>query len=178
MTKFSIPSKAQASVENQKTFDNMEKSLGFVPNIYAYMSHSETALKDYLQLSNRKTSLSIKELEVVNLVTSQINGCQYCLGAHTMIAKNNGFTDEQIVETRKGTASYDERLDVLAKFTQEAVANRGQVSEAQKEAFFGAGFTQENLVDVVVLIGDRTITNLLHNLADFAIDFPLAKEID
>ncbi|BDC98974.1 carboxymuconolactone decarboxylase family protein [Persicobacter psychrovividus] len=178
MANFTVPSKEQVSEENQKSFTNLKGALGFVPNIYAYMAHSKTALKDYLALSGRKSSLSIKEQEIVNLATSQLNGCQYCLGAHTMIAKNNGFSGEQVIEARNGEASYDEKLNVLAQFTKEAVDNRGSVSEASKDKFFEAGFTEENLVDVVMLIGDRTITNLMHNLAQFKVDFPAADPMD
>ena len=84
MTKFSVPTRGEVSENNQAIFDNLQKGLGFVPNLYAYYAKNETALSDYLALQNRKSTLNAKEREVINLVTSQINGCRYCQSAHSI----------------------------------------------------------------------------------------------
>lgn len=174
---FTVPSRAEVSANNQDIFDNLQKGLGFVPNLYAYYAKNETALGDYLTLQNRKSTLKAKEREVINLVTSQINGCRYCQSAHTVLGKMNGFTDEQIIEIRKGSASFDSKLDALVKFTESAVENRGRASEESKDAFFEAGYDEANMIDVVMVIGDKIISNYLHNLTGFAIDFPLAQQL-
>ncbi len=174
---FTIPTKAEVSETNQSLFDNLRKGLGFVPNLYAYFAKSETALGDYLTLQNRKSSLRAKEREVINLVTSQINGCRYCQSAHTVIGKMNGFTDEQILEIRKGTASFDSKLDALVKFTASVVTNRGKATEESKNNFFAAGYNEANLIDVVIVVGDKIISNYIHNLTEFEIDFPIADAI-
>lgn len=174
---FTVPTKADVSANNQGVFDNLQKGLGFVPNLYAYFAKNETALGDYLTLQNRKSSLKAKEREVINLVTSQINGCRYCQSAHTALGKMNGFTDEQIIELRGGTASFDNKLDALVKFTASVVENRGRATEESKEAFFAAGYDEANMIDVIIVVGDKTISNYLHNLTDFEIDFPVAEEI-
>jgi uncharacterized peroxidase-related enzyme len=175
---FTIPTKAEVSQNNQSLFDNLQKGLGFVPNLYAYFAKSETALGDYLTLQNRKSSLRAKEREVINLVTSQINGCRYCQSAHTVIGRMNGFTDEQILEIRKGTASFDSKLDALAKFTTSVVTNRGKATEESKNDFFAAGYTEANLIDVIIVVGDKIISNYIHNLTEFEIDFPVADVIE
>ena len=174
---YTVPTRAEVSENNQVLFDNLQKGLGFVPNLYAYFAKSETALGDYLALQSRKSTLRAKEREVINLVTSQINGCRYCQSAHTVLGKMNGFTDEQILEIRKGSASFDSKLDALVKFTSSTVEKRGRATEESKEAFFEAGYTEANLVDVVIIIGDKIISNYIHNLAGFAIDFPIAEAI-
>ncbi len=175
MSRFTVPAKSEVSESNQQIFDQLEKGLGFVPNLYAYYAKNETALPDYLALQNRKSTLTKKEREVVNLVVSQYNGCRYCQSAHTVLGGLNGFTDEQIIELRKGTASFDERLDALAKFTLAVTANKGTVDDSVKEAFFQAGFDESNLIDIVINIGDKIISNYIHNLAQFKIDFPVAE---
>ena len=174
---FDVPTREQVSAANQAIFDNLHKGLGFVPNLYAYYAKNETALGDYLALQNRKSTLKAKEREVINLVTSQINGCRYCQSAHTALGKMNGFTDEQILELRAGTASFDTKLDALVRFTAEVVENRGRASEAAKARFFDAGYTEANLIDVVIIVGDKVISNYIHNLTGFEIDFPLAEEL-
>ncbi len=177
MTKFAVPTRGEVSESNQAIFDNLEKGLGFVPNLYAYYAKNETALADYLALQNRKTTLKAKEKEVVNIVTSQINGCRYCQSAHTVIGKMNGFTEEQIFEIRGGVASFDDKLDALAKFTQSVVENKGKASQESKDAFFDAGYDEASLIDVVILVGDKVISNYIHNLTEFEIDFPVAPKL-
>lgn len=177
MTNFTVPTRGEVSENNQAIFDNLQKGLGFVPNLYAYYAKNETALGDYLALQNRKSTLKAKEREVINLITSQINGCRYCQSAHTVLGKMNGFTDEQVIELRKGSASFDSKLDALVKFTASVVENRGNTKEESKEAFFAAGYTEANLIDVVIVVGDKIISNYIHNLTGFPIDFPLAVEL-
>ncbi len=174
---FTVPQRAEVSSTNQNIFDNLQKGLGFVPNLYAYFAKNETALSDYLSLQDRKSTLRAKEREVINLVTSQINGCRYCQSAHTVLGKMNGFTDEQILEIRKGSASFNDKLDALVKFTASVVENRGHATEQSKEDFFAAGYTESNMIDVIIIVGDKIISNYLHNLTGFEIDFPLADEI-
>lgn len=178
MSQFNIPKKNEVSSDNQAIFDQLEKGLGFVPNLYAYYAKNPTALPDYLALQNRKSTLSAKEREVINLVTSQINGCRYCQSAHTALGKMNGFSEDQILELRGGSASFDSKLDALVKLTSEIVKNRGKVDSVWKDAFFSAGFTESNLIDLVIIVGDKVISNYIHNLAGFEIDFPLAIELE
>ncbi len=174
---FNVPLRAEVSANNQAIFDKLQQGVGFVPNLYAYFAKSETALADYLALQNRKSTLRAKEREVVNLVTSQINGCRYCQSAHTELGKMAGFTDEQILEIRKGGASFNSKLDALAKFTAAMVENRGRATQQDVERFFEAGYTEANLVDVVIVIGDKIISNYIHNLTQLEIDFPLAEKL-
>ena len=178
MQNFNVPTRDQVSENNQAIFDNLKAGLGFVPNLYAYYAKNETALGDYLALQNRKSTLRAKEREIINLVTSQINGCRYCQSAHTVLGKMNGFTDEQVLEIRGGSATFDPKLDALAKFTKSVVENRGRATQEAKDAFFAAGYSEANLIDVVIVVGDKVISNYIHNLTDFAIDFPLAPELN
>lgn len=178
MTTFNIPTKDQVSEGNQAIFNNLEKGLGFIPNLYASYAHSDTALGDYLAFQNRKSSLRAKEREVINLVVSQINDCRYCQSAHTALGKMNGFTDDQILELRTGEASFDSKLNALANFTKDITLNRSKPSPSALEAFYAAGYTQENLVDTVMIIGDKFVSNFLHGATQTEIDFPLAPELE
>lgn len=178
MKRFSIPSLDKVSTSNRTIFDKLKAGLGFVPNLYAYYAKNETALEDYLALQNRKSTLSKREQEVVNLVVSQYNDCYYCQSAHTVIAGLNGYSKDQILELREGQASFDPKLNALAKFTLITVANKGKMSLSEKESFFNAGYNESNLIDVILNIGDKTISNYIHNIAEFDIDFPLAQKLE
>ncbi len=175
---FPVPTRDDVSPANQKMFDALKGQLGMVPNLYATLAHSENALSSYLALQSAKSSITGKAREVVNLVVSQVNGCDYCLAAHTMIGGMVGFTPAQIMEIRNGRASFDPRMDVLARLTKDITLNRGKAAGKLVDAFLAAGWTKENLVDVVVTIGDKTVTNYLHAVTKVPVDFPAAPALD
>lgn len=177
MKKFSILTRAQVSPANQVLFDKLEKMAGHVPNLYSVFAYSENALGNYLALQSGKSSLRGREKEVVNLVVSQINGCDYCLAAHTGLAKKQGFTDEQILEIRQAAISFDSKLDALARLVKGITENKGHADEALLESFYAAGYDQGSLVDVVIAIGDKIITNYLYALTGIPIDYPVAMAI-
>jgi uncharacterized peroxidase-related enzyme len=178
MINFNVPQKEEVSENNQQIFDSLERGVGFVPNLYATYAHNETALGDYLALQNRKSTLKAKEREVINLVVSQINECRYCQSAHTALGKMNGFSDEQILELRTGSAGFDKKLDALAKFVADITINRSHPSKEAVEDFFNAGYDKANLVDTIMVIGDKFISNFIHGTTQVPIDFPLAPELE
>ncbi|MGF6781384.1 carboxymuconolactone decarboxylase family protein [Paraburkholderia sp. GAS334] len=177
MTTINVPTREEVSSANQAIFDNLKKNLGVVPNLYATLAHSEHALGNYLAFQNGKSSITGKAREVVNLVVSEVNSCEYCLAAHTMIGKNSGFTDAQILEIRSGKASFDPKLDALARLARNIAVNRGHADTTLVDTFFAAGWTKENLVDVIVVIGDKTVTNYLHATTRVPVDFPAAPKL-
>ena len=177
MKKFKVPTREEVSPANQALFDTLKRKLGRVPNSYAFMGSSENGLATYLSLSTAKSSLTIKEKEVINLIVSGINGCHYCTSAHTVIGRLNGFTDEQILEIRRGSISFDAKLNVLAQFVKEVTNNKGNASPEAIDNFFSAGYTNESLVDTLLIISERTFSNYLNAIVNVPIDFPVAPEI-
>lgn len=178
MKTFTVPTREEVSANNQAIFDNLNNMLGFVPSLYAYYAKSETALSDYLALQNRKSSLRAKEREIINLVVSQVNNCEYCLAAHTAIGKMQGFTPEEIIEVRKAEISFDAKFDTLAKFVRETAINRGKTTVETTEKLFAAGYTDANLVDIVMVIGDKIVSNYLHSITQLPIDWEAAPELE
>lgn len=178
MTQFNVPTREEVSADNQAIFDNLKKGIGFVPNIYAAYAHSETALGNYLAFQNGKSSLRAKEKEIVNLVVSQVNGCRYCQSAHTAIGKMHGFNDAQILDIRAGEVPFDAKFDALAKLAKEVTLNRGRIDSEVLANFFEAGYTKGHLIDTLLIVGDKTVSNYLHNITQVPIDFPVAPELE
>lgn len=177
MKKFTVPTREEVSPANQAIFDNLNNALGFVPNLYATIAYSNNGLAKYLAYQNAKTTLSNKEKEAVNLIVSQVNGCVYCQSAHTVIGKMNGFTAEQIIEIRKGK-SYHPKLNALVQLAESITRNRGNADADVVDEFYAQGYTNENLVDLILQVSDKTAMNYLHNLTKIPVDFPLAVEIE
>lgn len=177
MTNFNVPSREEVSANNQEIFDNLKKGLGMVPNLYAVMAHSDNALGNYLAFQNAKTSFSNKEKQAVFLVVSQVNECTYCQSAHTLLGTMNGLTEEQTIAIRKGSASFDSKLNALVALAKEIASNKGFASDKTVDEFINAGYTKGQVVELVFLVAEKTAMNYVQAITKVAIDFPLAKSI-
>lgn len=177
MKKFNVPSKDDVSPANKAIFDKLRGALGFVPNLYATIAYSEHGLEKYLAFQSAKTSLNNKEKEAVNLVVSEVNGCRYCLSAHTAIGKMNGFSDEDIYDLRSGKSN-NQKLEALVSLAKDITENKGRISNANLDNFYSAGYNDDNLVDLILQITDKIAMNYLHNLTQIPIDFPVANPLE
>ena len=95
-----------------------------------------------------------------------------------MIAKHTGFNNDEIISVRSGNQLSDPKLDTLSRVTKALTERRGHIDSSLLDEFFNAGFTKEYMVDVIMLIGDRTISNLRYAVSNVAVDFPLAPQLN
>ena len=172
-----LPSETGIGKKNKEFLEYFNKRLGRTPNLLLAMMHSNSALSSYYPFHSRKTSLSKREIEAIILTVSQYNHAMYCLSAHTMIARLNGFSSEEILELRRGTASFDHRLDALVKLAGYLTIHPDSIDNKLIDNFFAKGYTKEHLIDVVQVIGDTFITNITGKVFQVPIDYPLAKEL-
>ena len=121
-----------------------------------------------------KGSLNAKELEAINLAVSEATGCDYCLAAHSMMAKKAGFSSEQIRELRRAEYADDAHLDALAKFAQTLVTTTGTLPEADVTALRDAGFSDRQVIEAISAISAILFTNMVNRVNDTVVDFPKA----
>jgi uncharacterized peroxidase-related enzyme len=157
----------------KEIFDMLKKKIGRVPNVYASMANSPTALKALLSFKQALSGgvLSAQEAEAVSLVCAEVNQCDYCLAAHTAIAKMAGIPAEDAKELRKGRSS-DAKIDVLVKLAGEIVRTQGHPSEEKLKAFYKAGYNDAALAEVIANVAFNIFTNYFNHIADPEIDFP------
>lgn len=151
--------------------EGVKKGLGRVPNLFATLAHSPAALGGYLALSQalQKSSLSAAEREVVALAASQVNGCDYCLAAHSLFAGKAGLTDQDIRSARDG------RLNAVATLAWQITENRGQIADGYLQAARDAGLSDAKIVDIIAQVAALTLTNYLNNVARTDLDFPAVE---
>jgi AhpD family alkylhydroperoxidase len=178
MKKLSALTKEQASSQSRQIFEVIEKTVGMLPNIFAVIGNSANALGSYLAFSEaqKNGSFNAKEREAIFLAVSEENGCNYCLSAHTAIAKMNGFSDDETLLLRAGIHS-DNKLSILTNLAKSIVSNRGRADEELVKAFYEIGYDEKSLVDLIALVVDKTFTNYIGRLARPEIDFPAAKTL-
>ncbi len=172
MTRITALTLDQAPAGSRPLLESVQRSLGFLPNVFKTLAHAPAALNGYLALSQAlaKSSLSAAERETIALAASQTNGCEYCLAAHSVFAGKAGLDAEAIRGARDG------RLNALARFARLVTEHRGQLSHVQLAEARTAGLSDAKIVEVIANVSLLTLTNYLNNLAATEIDFPPAAD--
>ena len=185
MSTFNVPQREEVSEKNQAIFDNLEKAVGFVPNLQATYAHSENALENYLNLSNAKTSLTAKQKEVVNLAVSQVNNCTYCLSAHTAIGKMNGFTEAEILELTANPDRAAQGFVVESKMEKAYLAKQAKEKEfkelqdrlelMEKQSFRPGGVVSTDAASEAEIKSFNSFKNLEYTSCAFSASLVLAR---
>ncbi len=153
------------------------KAYGFCPNLLAVMAEAPALLKAYLTIARlfEETSLTPAERQVVLLTVSYENGCEYCVAAHTVIAHMQRVPRDVVEAIREGKSIADKKLEALRRYTAALVQSRGWPSAEDSQAFFDAGYTQANVLEVVLGVGQKTLSNYTNHIASTPLDQAFAK---
>lgn len=168
---------SEASGPAAQIFAGIQSAVGMVPNAYANIgSNHPAALAALLNLDAtlRQGSLTTVEAEVVKLVVSEVAACEYCLAAHTLMSKRAEMSKASILAIRQGIPSGDAHLDALAQFVRVLIKSSGVLPASALTAVREGGYTDKQLVDVVLAITSITFTNLFNRINDTKLDFPPA----
>ncbi|HXG31900.1 MAG TPA: carboxymuconolactone decarboxylase family protein [Bryobacteraceae bacterium] len=155
----------------------MQTKFGFVPNLIGVLAESPAALKGYLALADAfaASSLSPVEQQVVLLTTSLENRCTYCVAAHSMLYRHSGGDEASLRALRDGEPLADPRLEAVRSFTRRVVENRGWVDEETVRAFLDAGFTRAQVLEVILGITQKTLSNYTNHVAETPVDNAFAN---
>jgi uncharacterized peroxidase-related enzyme len=174
VSRIAIPSRDDAPEASKPMLDAVHKQLGVVPNLYRLIATSSAALTAFTSFQSALAqTLDGKTRERIALAVAQVNGCGYCLSAHTYVGLNLAkISPEEIALNRKG-ASGDAKASVAVSFAAKVVQERGHVSDADITAAREAGFTDPQIVEIVALVVQNSFTNYLNEVAKTEIDFPV-----
>lgn len=152
--------------------ESIAKSLGVVPNLHAIMAESPEVLEAYQALNKlfTRSSLSAVERNVVWLTINVEHQCHYCVPAHTAIAKMQGVDDAVVEALRRGEPLKTPRLEALRVFTLQLVRKRGEVDETEVAAFLDAGFTPRNILEVILGVSHKVMSNYLNKISQTPVD--------
>jgi uncharacterized peroxidase-related enzyme len=156
--------------------DDMKNRMGRVPNAMATLAQSSAAFNGYhaLKKALMRGRLTIRQREIVALVTAQENGCQYCLSGHTQAAASAGLSSADILNARAGKG--DNPLDnAIATFAMKVIRQRGLVEDDDLIVAREAGVDDSLMVEIVANVSLNTLTNYNNRLADTEIDFPFVQ---
>ena len=175
---------ARLTLEN-KSLDNAEprakaalestqKGLGFIPNMYAKMANSPSMLETYVvgyKFFRGDSGFTPAEQEVVFLTISHENGCEYCMAAHSMVGeKMSGVPAAVLGALRSGLPLPDAKLQALSVFTRIMVASRGKPARQDLKAFLAAGFSERQVLEIILAIAVKTISNYSNHVFHTEVD--------
>ena len=172
MSMFDVHDKDSAPEKSKEWMEKVEQRLGMVPNVVGVLAESPAALKGYVSLQGilGETDFSPAEQQVLMLTVSRENDCEYCVAAHTGGAKRAKLDDDSIQALRDGKDLPDEKLNALSTFCATVYRKKGWVEEADVKKFLDAGYTKENVLDVLVAIATKLISNWANHMAETPLD--------
>ena len=178
MSRIQLPASIDAApAPSRPLLEGVRKMLGSVPNLFRITANSPAALEGYLNLNGAlaKGSLTPQTRERIALAVAQINGCDYCLSAHTYLGKNLAKLDETEIAANRAGGSSDPTADAAVRFAAKLVRERGQLSDADVSAVRTAGYSDAEIVEIIAHVALNTLTNYLNEAFDTPIDFPVVS---
>ena len=176
MTTFNVHTKQTAPSEAVELLENAERAYGFVPNLLGAFAESPATLKGYTTLGKifDESSLSTVEKQVVLLTASRYSECHYCVAAHSTVADMQSVPEAVIEAIRNDEPIEDAKLETLRDFTIAVIEKRGWVTSVDIDEFIAAGFTRAQVLEVVLGVGLKTISNYINHIVDTPIDAAFA----
>jgi uncharacterized peroxidase-related enzyme len=176
MSRISTPVTIDAApAAAQPLLEAVKKQFGLVPNLFRLVANSPAALEGYLGLAGAlgKGALPAATRERIALAVAEVNGCNYCLSAHTYLGKNLAKLDDAEMTANRSGASNDPKADAAVRFAVKVVRARGHVSDDDFRAVKFAGYDDAQVIEIVLHVALNTWTNYVNSVAQTDIDFPL-----
>ena len=156
----------------RRHLDIVKQKYGFIPNVLAEMAEAPNVLKAYLDLwgSTSAGTLSVTEQQIVQITTSRIGGCYYCVAAHSTMGDMHKLSSEVVDAVREGKPITDKKLEALRQFAEAVVNKQGWATDADVSAFLAAGYTKAQVFEVVISVVQKNITSYVNHIADTPLD--------
>jgi uncharacterized peroxidase-related enzyme len=164
-----------APAASQPLLEAVKKQLGVVPNLFRLVSNSPAALEGYLGLMGalNKGRLPAQTRERIALAVAELNGCSYCLSAHSYLGKTLAKLDDAEISANRSGASNDPTADAAVRFAVKVARERGHVGEDDVRAVKAAGYDDGQVIEIVLHVALNTWTNYINEVAKTEIDFPV-----
>lgn len=176
MSRVPVPATVEsAPVASRPLLQAVHEQLGSVPNLFRLAANSPAALEGYLGMMNALSQgkLPAATRERIALAVAEINGCSYCLSAHTYLGKNLARLDDGEITANRSGSSNDPKAAAAVVFAVQVTKNRGHVSDDHLKAVKLAGYDDAQIVEIVQHVALNTWTNYLNEVAKTDIDFPV-----
>jgi uncharacterized peroxidase-related enzyme len=179
MARVNTPISIEASPPaSREILEGVRRQLGSVPNLFRIVGNSPAALEGYVSLNTAlgKGSLDAQTRERIALAVAQINDCGYCLAAHTYLGGLVKLSETEIEAARRGRSG-ERKANAAVEFAVKITEKRGAVSASDVEAVRAAGYSEEEVVEVVANVALNILTNYMNEVLKTEIDFPKSRAL-
>jgi len=177
MTKFKVHT-IETAGNSQPLLEKAKKTQDVIANLHGVMAESQALLEAYQTISEiytQKTNLSATEQQIIVMTNNRLNGCTYCMAAHTSIMQAAEVPEDVIIALREGTSIADPKLETLRVFAEKVNLKRGWVEESDIDELLAAGYTKQTVFDVVVGTAYKVLSNYTNHVAQTPLDTFFAK---
>jgi uncharacterized peroxidase-related enzyme len=177
MSRIPTPANIDAAPAGSRPLlEAVKKQLGSIPNLFRLVANSPAALEGYLGMQGAlgKGALPAPTRERIALTVAQINGCNYCLSAHTYLARNLARLDDAEIAANRAGGSRDAKADAAVRFATTVAQERGHIRPEDLTAVRAAGYDDAQIIEIVQHVALNTWTNYVNEVAQTEIDFPVA----
>lgn len=177
MSDFTLHTPQSAPDESKSLLDNSFKAFGMIPNLHAVMAESPQLLQAYQSVHNlfSNCSLDKNELTIVWQTINKAHNCQYCIPAHSAVAQMLGADPAIDDAIRNDKPLPNEKLETLRKITLAMVEQRGVLDGIQLDKFYSAGYKKRQLLDIILGISQKVMSNYTNHIANTPMDEPFQK---
>jgi alkylhydroperoxidase family enzyme len=163
---------ASAPEKSKPALEQLQQSFGFIPNLVASISNSPKLLIGLVGLFQQVHSPGLTEAEnqIVLLTDAVTNSSTYAVALHTALAHEQGISSEETNAIRERRAPKDQRFAALSTLAKTLIEKRGHLSEQEFNTFLNAGFTKEQVLEVITVVAASTITNYAGTIANPALE--------
>ena len=168
MPTYQIHTIASVPAKSKPALEQLQQAFGVLPNLAAVISNSPklvTALVGVFQQVHN-SSFTEQEIQIVLLTDAVANSSPYAVAFHTALAIKQGVNPEETVAVRARLVPKDQRFGALSTLAKTLIEKRGHLSDQELDAFLAAGFTKEQILEVVAVVAASTITNYAGTIAD------------
>ena len=176
MSRLAIPTVEAVPDASKPLLDAVQQQLGAVPNMFRLMATSPAALEGFLGLFGALgRTLDVKTRSRIAIAVAQVNGCDYCMSAHSYLGENLAKLDEAEMVRNRAGRSNDPKADVAVRFAAKVAKTRGEVSDGDISELKLTGFSEADIVDIVFTVALNVLTNFLNKTVETDIDFPVVR---
>ena len=177
MTTLKVHTIESAPEASKPLLEASQKAYGMIPGLHGVLAAAPGILEGYQKLHELfvNTSFNEEELTVVWQAINVEHACHYCVPAHTGIAHMMKVDNDIIESLRNETPLANPKLEALRTLTLSIVRNRGNVSQADLEAFYTAGYGEQQVLEIILGVSQKVISNYTNHIANTPVDAAFQK---
>ena len=177
MSHYPVHTAATAPEGSRPSLEALRSAFGYIPNIAGSMATSPVLIGGLVDLFGRVHGGSFTEpqIQVLLLTNAVTNAADWAVAFHSALALRQGLSPAEVHSIRSRGFPSELGLAALSRLARALIETRGRLDPSDREAFLGAGFTAEHLLEVIAISAASTITNYTASVTEPPLEAEFAE---